>query len=109
MKKTLILAAAFAALAGGTAIAQNGGPPGGGRMGRGGPGGPGMDRALLKDIALTDAQKAKLEQLRAADREQMQAQMQQGGGRGGPDMQAIRDAREKGDTATANRLMAEQR
>jgi Spy/CpxP family protein refolding chaperone len=72
-------------------------------MGRGGPGM--MQGMLLKGITLTDAQKAKLDTLREAQRTAMQAQR----GQGRPDFEAIREAREKGDTATVARLMAEQR
>jgi Spy/CpxP family protein refolding chaperone len=112
MKKVAVVAAAFAALAmAGVAQAQGTGAPaqhqhraeGRGPMGRGGPGM--MQGMLLKGITLTDAQKAKLDTLRAAQRTAMQAQR----GQGRPDFEAIRDAREKGDTATVNRLMAEQR
>lgn len=109
MRKVTLLAAAFAAMASATTlVAQRaGGPPPGGRGG--GRGGPGMmmDRMLLEGITLTDAQKSQLEALHKADRDKMEAQRGQGGGRG--DFDAVREAREKGDTATANRLMAEQR
>ncbi|HEY9229546.1 MAG TPA: Spy/CpxP family protein refolding chaperone, partial [Gemmatimonadaceae bacterium] len=87
-----------------------GGRAGAGRgPGRGAMGGPGMvmDRALLKDITLTDAQKTKLQQLRDAEREKIQKDG--GRGAGGADFEAIRDARERGDTATVRRLMGEQR
>ncbi|HSQ29464.1 MAG TPA: Spy/CpxP family protein refolding chaperone [Gemmatimonadaceae bacterium] len=112
MKKFAVVAATFAALAvAGVAEAQGTGAPaphqhraeGRGPMGRGGPGM--MQGMLLKGITLTDAQKAKLDTLREAQRTAMQAQR----GQGRPDFAAIREAREKGDTATANRLMAEQR
>lgn len=110
MRKLLVLAA-FAAVTSATALHAQGGPPdrpmrGMGRGGRGGPGAPGMalDRALFEGITLTDEQKSKLDQIRQAEREQMRSQA---GGR--EEMQAIREAREKGDTATANRLIAEQR
>lgn len=113
MRKLTVVAAAFAALAmAGVAQAQGTGAPaqqhqhraeGRGPMGRGGPGM--MQGMLLKGITLTDAQKAKLDTLREAQRTAMQAQR----GQGRPDMAAIREARQKGDTVTANRLMAEQR
>ena len=99
---------AFALVASGTNLQAQG--RGMGRAsGRGGPGGPAMmmDRLLFKDITLTDAQKAKLEELHKAERDQMQAQVGRGGG--AADFEAIRDAREKGDTATVRRLMADQR
>jgi Spy/CpxP family protein refolding chaperone len=109
MRKLAILAA-FAAVAGASvAQAQAGGPPdrprpeGRGPGGRGGPGGGGM---LLQGITLSDAQQAQLKALNDAERAKMQAAGPQG--RGG-NMEAIRTARESGDTATANRLMREQR
>ena len=112
MRKIAVLAA-FVAMAGATAVQAQGNPPTppggmrGGMRGRGGPGGPGamMDQMLLKGITLTDAQKASLEQLRKSEREQMQAHADEARA----EMEAIRDARQKGDTVTANRLMAEQR
>ena len=108
MRKTLLLATGVAVTGSGVVQAQ-GGPPGPRGMGRGGPGAPGMmlDRALFKGITLSDAQKAKLEELRTAEREKMQAEG--GRGRGGENFEAMRTARQNGDTATINRLMAEQR
>lgn len=112
MKKFAVVAAVFAALGmAGVAQAQGAGAPaqrqhraeGRGPMGRGGPGM--MQGMLLKGITLTDAQKAKLDTMREAQRTAMQAQR----GQGRPGMEAIREAREKGDTVTANRLMTEQR
>jgi Spy/CpxP family protein refolding chaperone len=106
--RKLALLVTFALVASGTSVQAQG--RGMGRAsGRGGPGGPAamMDRFLFKDITLTDAQKAKLEELRKAERDQMQAEG--GRGRGGADFEAIREAREKGDTATVRRLMADQR
>jgi len=105
--------AAFVAVAGATSLYAQGGPPGGGRGragGMGGRGGPGMmlDRQLLQNITLTDAQQAKLEAWRTAQREQMEAQRGQGG-RGAGNFEAIRDAREKGDTAEVRRLVEAQR
>ena len=114
MKKFAVVAAAFAALAmAGVAQAQGTGAPeqhqhraeGRGPMGRGGPGGMMMEQMLFKGITLTDAQKAKIDSMHQAERSTMQAQR----GQGRPDFAAIREAREKGDTATANKLMAEQR
>jgi hypothetical protein len=66
-----------------------------------------MDQALLKGITLNDAQKAKLEQIHEAERAKMQAEGGRGGGRAEAD--SVRAARERGDTALAQRLMAEQR
>jgi Spy/CpxP family protein refolding chaperone len=64
-----------------------------------------MDQMLLHGITLTDAQKAKLDEYHTAERAKMQAGGQDGRG----DFDAIREARQKGDTATAQRLMQEQR
>ena len=105
--RKLALLVTFALVASGTTVHAQG--RGMGRAsGRGGLGGPamGMDRLLFKDITLTDAQKTKLEELRKAEYDQMQAE---GRGRGGADFDAIREARQKGDTATVRRLMADQR
>ena len=107
MRKIAILAAFAAITSATTVFAQTGGPP----PGRGrGPGGGGMmiDRMLLEGITLSEAQQAKLQELRKAERDRAEAQ--RGQQQGPPaEMQAIREAREKGDTATANKLMAEQR
>ncbi|HXT17222.1 MAG TPA: DUF4890 domain-containing protein [Gemmatimonadaceae bacterium] len=107
--RTIALVAAFAALTGATALqAQGGGePPAGRGRGPGGRGGQGMmmDGALLQNITLSDAQKAKLEDMRKAQREEMQAQR----GQGNSTFEQMRDAREKGDTATLRQLMEKQR
>ncbi len=114
MKKVAVVAAAFAALAAaGVAQAQGTGAPAQhqhgaearGQMGPGGRGGMMMEQMLFKGITLTDAQKAKLDSLHKAQQTAMEAQR----GQGRPDFAAIRAAREKGDTVTANKLMAEQR
>jgi Spy/CpxP family protein refolding chaperone len=107
MRRIAILAAFAALTSATTVLAQNGGSP----QGRGrGPGGGGMmmDRMLLEGITLTDAQQAKLQELRKVERDRAEAQRGQQQGPP-PEMQAIRDAREKGDTVTANKLMAEMR
>ncbi len=94
--RKIVLLAAFAAVTGATtAFAQNGGPPGPGGRGRG-PGGGGMmmDRMLLEGITLTEAQQAKLQELRKAERERAEAQRGQQQGPP-PEMQAIREAREE--------------
>jgi Spy/CpxP family protein refolding chaperone len=108
--RKIALMAAFAALTGATALSAQTGttPPGArGRGGFGGRGGPGMmlDRQLLENITLTDAQRAKLEDLRKAERDQMQAQR----GQGNSAFEEIRAAREKGDTAAVRELMEKQR
>lgn len=111
MKKVLWMAA-FAMASATVVAAQQPGPPPGGMRGRG-PGGPGgrggmmMDRMLLQGITLTDDQKAQLETLRENDRKAMEAE--RGNGDGRADMEAIRAAREKGDSATAKQLMDAQR
>jgi Spy/CpxP family protein refolding chaperone len=111
MRKTMMVAALLAAVTSATALHAQGNPPGGGRrggMGRGGMGGPGMmEGELLKGITLNDGQKAKLDQIHEAERAKMEAEGGRGGGRA--EMDSMRAARERGDTATAQRLMAEQR
>src|SRR5579884_1554791 len=109
MRKIAIFAAVVA-MAGASSLYAQGGPPAGARGRQGGPGGRGgagmmLDRALLQNITLSDAQKAKLEDLRKAERDQMQAQR----GQGQSSFEAIRAAREKGDTAEVQRLMQAQR
>lgn len=111
MRKLLVVAALAAVTSAAAAQAQ-GGPPdrpmrGMGRGGPGGPGAPGMmlDRALFNGITLTDDQKSKLDQIRQAERDKTREAA--GGGRG--EFEAIREARERGDTATVVRLMADQR
>jgi Spy/CpxP family protein refolding chaperone len=108
MRKTIVVAALLAAVTSATALHAQGNPPGGGRrggMGRGGMGPGMMDNELFKGITLSDAQKAKVEQIREAERTKMQAES--GGGRAEAD--SARAARQRGDTALAQRLMAEQR
>jgi len=114
MKKVAMVAAAFATLAAAGAMqAQGTGAPAQhqrgagvrGQMGPGRGGGMMMEQMLLKNITLTDAQQARIDSLHQAEGASIQGQ--RGEGRG--DFAAIRDAREKGDTATANKLMAEQR
>jgi Spy/CpxP family protein refolding chaperone len=109
MMRKIAFLAAFAAVAGaGVAHAQATTPDQPRQMGRGpgGRGGPGMmEHALLQNITLSDAQKAKLEDLHKAERAKMEANGQNGRG----DFDAIREARQKGDSATAQKLMAEQR
>ena len=106
--RKMMMVAALAAVASATALHAQGNP-GGRRGGMGMRGaGPGMmDQMLLKGITLSDAQKAKLEQIREAERSKMQAQGGRGGGRA--EMDSIRAARERGDTALAQKLMAQQR
>ena len=109
--RKLALFAAFAASLGGAAALHAQTPTDTthraheGRGGRGGRGGPAMmDQMLLKNITLTDAQKTQLEKVRESER----ASMQSDGGRRA-DFDAMRKARQSGDTAAARKLMAEQR
>jgi len=106
MRKLSILAALAVSLAGAQAVhaqapRDSTAHKWGGRGGRGGM----MEHALLKNITLTDAQKAKLEQVQKSER----ASMTVDGGARGAGFDAMRKARQAGDTATANRLMLEQR
>jgi periplasmic protein CpxP/Spy len=64
-----------------------------------------MEHALFKNVTLTDAQKTQLEQIRKSE----QASMKANGGAERTEFDAMRKARESGDTATANRLMQQQR
>lgn len=114
MKKVLWMAALAMATATVTTAQQPGPPPAGMRgRGPGGPGGPGgrggmmMDRMLLQGIALSDQQKAQLEALRVNDRQAMEAARGDADARA--EMEAIRAAHEKGDSATARQLMEAQR
>jgi hypothetical protein len=66
-----------------------------------------MDRMLLRGITLTAAQQAQLQALRDADRQQMETERASGQGRA--DMDALRAAREKSDTAAVRELMQTQR
>lgn len=75
----------------------------GGRQGRGGP--AMMDRMLLKNITLTYAEKGQLAQLRKSERAKMAADS----GARRADFEAMRKARQSGDSATMKKLMAEQR
>jgi len=108
MRKLSILAALAVSLAGAQAVhaqapRDSTAHKWGGRGGRGGPGM--MEHALLKNITLTDAQKAKLEQVQQSERASMTAD--NGARRAAFD--AMRKARQSGDTAAAKRLMLEQR
>ena len=111
MRKFLTLAALAVSLAGAQAVhaqapRDSAAHKWGGRGGRGGPGGPGvMEHALLKNITLTDAQKAKLAEVQKTERASMAADS----GARRAEFDAIRKARQSGDTATAHRRMLEQR
>src|SRR5688572_22214035 len=66
---------------------------------RRGPGGP--EGALLKGITLTDAQKTRLQEFRKENRSEMEKTREQFGAV----MKEARDARHRGDTATARAKM----
>ena len=72
-------------------------------MRRRGPGGP--DGALLKGITLTDAQKTRLQELRKDQQPEMKKTREQFG----VVMKEARDARQRGDTATARAKMQQVR
>src|SRR5215207_5453291 len=72
-------------------------------MRRRGPGGP--DGALLKGITLTDAQKTRLEALRKEQQPEMKKTREQFSAV----MKEARDARQRGDTATAQAKMQQVR
>ena len=72
-------------------------------MRRVGPGGP--QGALLRGITLTDAQKTRLQELRKAQEPEMKKNREQFGAV----MKEARDARQRGDTATARAKMAQVR
>ena len=73
-------------------------------MRRGGPGG-GREGALLRGITLTDAQKTRIQELRKAQEPEMKKSREQFGAV----MKEARDARQRGDTATARAKMAQVR
>ena len=75
----------------------------GGEQGMRGRGGP--QRALLKGITLTDAQKTRLEALRKEQEPQMKQTREQFGAV----MKEARDARQRGDTVTARAKMEDVR
>ena len=106
MRKIALLVALAVTVVAGVAQGQTGGPPMG-RGGRGrGPGGPGGPATMLvRGITLSDAQRAYLDTLREHDR----AEMEQNREQNQAVMEKLRAAREGGDTATAGRLMREQR
>lgn len=113
MKKTAFLAALGVALSAAAAMAQSPVPAAPqqqqqherGAWQKGRRQGEGFG-ALLKGITLTDAQKAQLKQLHQNERGAMQE-----GRAGAPDnvRQQIQAARQRGDTVTARRLMAQAR
>jgi Spy/CpxP family protein refolding chaperone len=70
------------------------------RRGRGGP-----DGLLLKDITLTEGQRAQIAKLRKTERDAMEAKRAQGK----KEFEAMRDARQRGDTAAVRAQMAKLR
>ena len=72
-------------------------------MSRSGPGG--RDGALLRGITLTDAQKTRMQELRKAQAPEMKKSREQFGAV----MKEAREARQRGDTATARAKMAQVR
>ena len=79
---------------------EQGGERGMGRRGFGGP-----ERALLRGITLTEAQKTRLEALRKEHQPEMQKTREQFGAV----MKEAREARQRGDTATARTKMEQVR
>jgi Spy/CpxP family protein refolding chaperone len=107
MKKFMVGIGLAMALAG-TAAAQHPGHDGpakreqGERRGRGGP-----DGLLLKGIELTEGQRTQIAQLRKAQRDTMDVRGHRGAR--GAEMDAIRQARQRGDTAAVSAEMAKLR
>lgn len=111
--RTITILAAVATLASATLLPAQGagertarparpGAPGAmrGPMGRGGP--MMADRALLRGITLDESQRARLQEQRKAAVETMKEQR----GKERPNVDALREARAKGDTAALRRLRA---
>jgi Spy/CpxP family protein refolding chaperone len=110
MRKLSIIAALAVGLAGARAVHAQAPRDStahrwGGRGVRGGAPGMLMEHALLKNITLSDAQKSQLAQIQKSERASLQADAKSGRA----DVDAMRKARQSGDTATANRLMQAQR
>jgi Spy/CpxP family protein refolding chaperone len=112
MRKSILMGLGLALSVAGTAIAQQGqdtqrpprGERGGERGGRvGGRGGP--DGLLLKDITLTEGQRAQIAQLRKAQRDEMETS--RGKNRGQSD--ELRAARQRGDTAAVRKAFEARR
>src|SRR5688572_5646905 len=108
MRKSILMGFGLAAALAGTAVAQQSGHEGHGtkqqqdsarsRFGR--RGGP-PDGFLLRGITLTDAQKTQLQTLRTSQREQMKS----GQEARKKELDIIREARQRGDTAAARAQM----
>jgi protein CpxP len=100
----LLVVAGTAGVAGAQAPEGDRQPRTRGEMLRGGKHGPGMGgtRGLLKGIALTDAEKANLRTVGEKYRGQFQTIRQSMR----PDLEAAREARQRGDTAAARAALA---
>jgi len=114
MRKSVLMGLGLALSVAGTAIAQQRGqdtlraPRGerGGRMeGRGGPGRMGPGGLLLKDITLTEAQRTQLAALAKTQREQMQSAREKNRGQ----MDDLKAARQRGDTAAVRKAFEARR
>jgi Spy/CpxP family protein refolding chaperone len=106
MRKTILLGLGLTLSMAGVAVAQQGGK-GGMRQERAGDArGPGMrgrggpDGLLLKDITLTEGQRAQIAQLRKTQREQTTAEREQRR----EQFEQVRAARQKGGTAAARQI-----
>ena len=111
MRKSILMGLGLALSVAGTAIAQQT-PQAGQRPARGERGGQmegrrqgGPDGLLLKDITLTEGQRAQIAQLRKTQRDQMGARREQGD----KQRDAMRAARERGDTAAIRQAMQQRR
>ncbi|MEX2152589.1 MAG: Spy/CpxP family protein refolding chaperone [Gemmatimonadaceae bacterium] len=112
MRKITLMGLGLALSLAGTAVAQQTGqdvprrPRAEGKQGprsegrRGGP-----DGLLLKDIALTEGQRAQIAQLRKAERDKVEARREQGK----KQVDEMRAARERGDTTAARAIRARNR
>jgi Spy/CpxP family protein refolding chaperone len=110
MRKSILVGLGLALSVAGTAVAQQPqagqrGPRGGVQAGKaeGRRGGP--DGLLLKDITLTDGQRAQIAQLRRTQREAMQADREKNRARAGE----LRAARQRGDTAAVRKAFEARR
>lgn len=105
MRAMRFLSAMMLVLVATTAQAQGG--QGGGGMGQG-QGQGRMNEMLFKDITLTDVQKAKVDSIQAAGREQMRAMMQAGGMQDPANREKMMEMRKKQNADIRAVLTAEQ-
>ena len=109
MRTSILVGLGLALSVAGTAIAQQPQDGRGGRRGEragkvdGRSGAP--DGLLLKDIALTEAQRSQIAELRKSQRAALQANR----ARNGAQVEALRAARERGDTAAVRRAFETRR